>query len=515
VPGDILTPLKLSLLFLAAFGSSAAAQQSPPYQFAHYAVSFAPGATDAGGHRLGGTEVRDLVAFNGKLYAGVGYWMDQGTQGNRTAQVLVLDAPDAQWRQDVDFASFCPPDNQRCALATGALSSLNFKRDAGGDSVDVNVLVASVWPTGKKPPEGNSIRVYMKNNSDQLWYETALASTQGNAQVRSFGSHQDQVTKDALAFAAGGDIGIYHGLLADKRSAGKPIIEWRTGADQAEYNFLGSEGACGGGRRIMAFAEAEGSLYATECFDLLERIDGAQGNCKPDEVSIPAGCEPRWRKIWTLPNPPGSQSGFRGMTTVGANGQQWLLLGIESGSRATITRYDPLTNTAQTELDVSETLSQAWDSPSGYVITSYSAPMPLWYGADGHAHRIIGLEAFIDPSKAAPTPGHSLALLDRGEGAGTGGNLEGEGWYFVRDAAWSYRLFRLPPITANRMVAVRAAASSPFPSECDAKGLNCAIYFGGFDANSAKSMQSCFSPPCGVLPSIPVTDTAWIVKGYF
>lgn len=229
MPGDINTRLKLALAFLAAFPSSAAAAETPKAQFPNWSVSFQPGVTDADGHYLGATEIRDLVAFNGKLYASNSYWMDQ-SGAHRDAQVFVLDGPDAKWRQDVEFKD---------ALATGALAKLNFKRDAGGDNINVDVLVASIWPQGKKPEGGHWIRTYSKNNSDGLWYESRIAQTTGNAQVRSLGSHQDTVTKDAYAFAAGGDIGIYHGVLTDTRGAGKAIIEWTAAP---EYLFPDSEG---------------------------------------------------------------------------------------------------------------------------------------------------------------------------------------------------------------------------------------------------------------------------------
>src|SRR5258708_3693693 len=53
---------------------------------------------------IGGTEVRALVAFDKKLFAAIGYWMD--TEKLRPelpgAQVLRLDSPDSEWKVDFE-----------------------------------------------------------------------------------------------------------------------------------------------------------------------------------------------------------------------------------------------------------------------------------------------------------------------------------------------------------------------------------------------------------------------------
>ena len=507
--------IRLASLALAlglSLPAPAAAQQNPQYQFSNYSVSFAPGQEDADGHFLGGTEIRDLVAFAGKLYAGNSYWMDQpGPEGKRTAQVLVLDEADGVWRQDVDFGDFCPPSNPKCALATGALAYIYFTRDKDGKAVSVGILGASIWPVGPSP---QPIKVYARNNNDQKWYETVIASAD-NGQARSFGTHLDAVTGESLAFVMGGSIGIYHGWLSPKRGAGQNPIVWVTGEGNAEWNTSSVQNSpCGGaGKRIMGFAEAQGRLFATQCFDILVRTDGPQGECKPDEVAVDEQCQPRWTKFWTAPNTSNSESGLRGITAItyvppGGASQQVLLVGYEGGRNGMITRVDPKTAESSIELDVTDTLTQAWQSPVGYIITSYSAPMPIWYGDDGRGRRIIGLHANINPGPVAPTPGHSFAMLDNGN------RLEGEAWYFLRDKPYSYRLFKLPPIMTMRMQTVRAAVSSPFASDCNENRQNCAIYFGGFDAAKSATSTPCFARPCSV-PPVPTHNTGFIVKGYF
>ena len=70
-----------------------------------FEVSFVPGSRDGAGRFMGGTEMRELAAHGGKLFAGSGYWEDTpGPEGRQGSQILVLDAPDAGWRVDHDFA---------------------------------------------------------------------------------------------------------------------------------------------------------------------------------------------------------------------------------------------------------------------------------------------------------------------------------------------------------------------------------------------------------------------------
>jgi len=76
---------------------------------ASFEVSFRPGSRDGVGRFVGGPEMRVLAAHAGKLFAGNGYWEDMpGPEGRQGSQILVLDAPNAGWRVDHDFAGRCP-----------------------------------------------------------------------------------------------------------------------------------------------------------------------------------------------------------------------------------------------------------------------------------------------------------------------------------------------------------------------------------------------------------------------
>ncbi len=53
---------------------------------------------------FGGTELRAIVAFEGKLFASVGYWMDKARTNPKLpgAQILRLDSASADWVVDTE-----------------------------------------------------------------------------------------------------------------------------------------------------------------------------------------------------------------------------------------------------------------------------------------------------------------------------------------------------------------------------------------------------------------------------
>lgn len=503
-----------ALIALLAFGGISRAQPLS------WELSFVAGGTDDAGNLTGGTEIRELVPWNpglpsAKLYASNGYWEDTpGPEGYRTAQVLVLNSSHGEWQQDVDFGIFCPPDRPKCALATAALDLLHFTSDKNGTPVSVQVLVASTWNVNETP---KTTKVYAKNNYDGIWHETVLSTAppeeQGVPQVRSFGTHVDRITGQDWAFAGETPVGIFHGLLATNRNAGRNIIEWTTGNENVEFNPSEYTGPpCNGeGPRVTTFAEAGGKLFASICHQIYMRLDGATGDCHPDQVSIAGNCLQRWKLFWTDPEPSSSETGLRGLTTITVQGKDWLLIGGE-GYLIHIYRIDPVTGAAQPELDVINFLSNLWNiSKVSYTIAPYNR-MPLWFDEAGTAKRIIGLESFVN-NDTKPQPGRLLNVLD----PSIGSRLEGNAWYLLRNAADSYELIPIPQLVETQMVAVRTAARSPFADECNAQGVACAIYFGGFDSNHSTTQTPCYAFPCTFPPLIPIAthNTAWIVKGLF
>jgi hypothetical protein len=143
-----------------------------------------------------------------------------------------------------------------------------------------------------------------------------------------------------------------------------------------------------------------------------------------------------------------------------------LLVAVE-GSAARIVRIDPASGEETTELDIPTFLNGVWATKVGYAIAAYN-DMAVVAGPRGEAAVLIGIEAFLPASSPVPA-GHVRA-----------DGLDGGGWYFVRQGERRYDLRKIgsgQPLTGTPLVATRAIASSPFPSDADT------IYFAGFDAN--------------------------------
>src|SRR5579859_818010 len=117
------------LLTCVAFALTActgAPVQSGDAKVSDFAISYAAGSTDVDGRFMGGTELRALAAYRGRLYAGNGYWEDRpGAEGLQGAQILVLDAPQGRWRVEHAFDERLT-DGRRRHLAISALRAITF-----------------------------------------------------------------------------------------------------------------------------------------------------------------------------------------------------------------------------------------------------------------------------------------------------------------------------------------------------------------------------------------------------
>jgi hypothetical protein len=495
-----MTRFFLALIALLALCGSARAQPTI------WEPSFIPPQVDVRGNFMGGTEIRALVAFRGALYAANGYWRDQpGPEGSQTAQVLRLDSSHGAWQQEVNFGDFCPTTRPKCASITSILTTLFFATDKNGATANATILVAATWDDR---PEAN---VYAKNNTDGRWYETTLATltdNNGNGQARAFGVHVDAVTEEDLAFAGATPIGIQPGFLSDKRGAGKNPIEWATGIENAEFKLSDYTGpACtNNNNRVTAFAEAGGKIYASICFQVIKRVDGPRGHCRSDQVSLHGGCHQRWIPVWTDRDVNGSDSGLRGLTWIMQNGNPALLV-AEEGGVGRIIRIDPVTGVSELELNYLNSLRNEWNLPTTYGIAAYNN-MPYWVPATGLIRYLIGVESFV--SATEPKPDLPFVIRENG------GKLEGDAYYFIRNAADSYKLVHIPRLTTGTgMLAVQAEAVSPFADDCNPEGKGCAIFFGGFDPNNSPTMTLCVEAPCTFPPLVPFPthNTGWIVKG--
>jgi hypothetical protein len=104
---------------------------------------------------IGGTELRALATMDGALYAGNGYWRDsrQTDPALPGAQVLVLDAPAAPWKVDIEFSERIASGKQAGLRREGDVASVDLNdllRAVDGRAVDLLVNNAGVGGTGRQ-----------------------------------------------------------------------------------------------------------------------------------------------------------------------------------------------------------------------------------------------------------------------------------------------------------------------------------------------------------------------------
>jgi len=423
-----------------------------------FVPSYLAGARDGAGQFAGGTEMRLLVGHAGKLYAGNGYWEDRpGWAGWQGPQILVLDAPDQRWRVDHAF------DERRLSgrprdLAVGALASVKFSTDGAGHALPqpVSILLASTWDlTGVS-------RVFTRDDKSGIWRATLLAHDPTAAdflpQIRSFGTHRDQVTGIDLVFAGQMPHGIFAGhydptVPGQIRWAASPELD----ASSVSSEFSGLTGRL----RVSSFAETNARLYATVGQQIFERIDSAA---------------PRWHPVYTNPRPGHSETGLRGLTAI----EGGALLAAVEGNAARVVRIDPRTGSDTTELDLAPFLARKWGMRVDYIISAYNDMTTAALPGRGNAI-LLGLEAFVPRTASIPAE-HSVVDVGYGQ-------VESGAWYLVRWPDRRYSLHQIVGLFPHPLVSTRSICVSPFRSESDA------IYFAGYDANKA-----------------PAHNTAWIAR---
>jgi len=449
---------------LAVLGSIGAVAAAIPGQARadDFQVSFAAGGRDAAGRFAGGTEMRLLTAHAGKLYAGNGYWEDRpGPEIRQGAQILVLDGPDKAWRVDHAFEEWLPRRAWR-DLAVGALAEATFATDESGAPLPqpVSLLLASTWDlTG-------ATRVFTRDDATGAWSAVTLTEDRPDPdflpQIRSFATHRDRSTGVDLVFAGEMPRGIFAGSYDP---AAPNRIRWHPAPELAASAVSTGFSGLGGRLRVSSFAEVNGRLYAAVGQQIYERLDG------------PA---PRWRAVYTNPRPGHSETGLRGLTAVRTAGGTEALLAAVEGNAPRVVRVDPSDGSETTELDFDDFLARAWGMRPGYVIAAYNDMTRLRDPARGEA-LLIGLQAFI-PRNVAIAAGHRAFEAGYAQ-------AESGAWYLMRWSDGRYDLHQVTGAFAQPLLAVRAAAASPFPGDGDA------VYLAGYDAIKA-----------------PAHNTAWIAR---
>jgi len=332
-----------------------------PRSVGGWELSFKAGMIDEStGKPIRGTEIVHLVAHKGRLYAGNGYWMDTRGYGSIPwAQVLVLDSRHGTWKVDLALG----PKHLRVT----ALESVTFTTDGDGQALaaPVNLLLAaSDIQSGKR--ESN---IWTRNDDRNTWVKTTLeGDPKYRRSTRALVVHRDRQTGVDRIFVAAGALGIYSGVF-DARQPGK--IRWGREAELGPVAI-----------RPMAFAEANGSLYASAGVSVYRRKDGAS---------------PVWEKVYSDNTPEHwALGGIRGLTAVPSpNGSGESILFSHTDR---IIRIDPNDgHKATVELQIRQLLQESWGTPvTGSIIAAYSDMLPLRDPATGRTVHIMGVEARIE-----------------------------------------------------------------------------------------------------------------------
>ncbi len=419
---------------------------------------------DPGIGKIGGTEVRALAIFDGKLFAAIGYWKDteQENLALPGAQVLRLDGVNSEWQVDFQLDERMPVGRRRYQ-AISNLKAVRFAVDDAGEPLDppVNLLLAGVWSHG-----GLEVFSRATGSPSFPWSRIRIPGHENappGSQVRSFALHKDQITGVDVVFA-GASNAIFTGRYnrTQKSIVWNPQPEW-----QGEVGRPSAKG------RVSSFAECNGKLYAAVHGVIYERLDGPS---------------PEWKKIFETTiqdaNDP-AVTGLRGLTSIRNNsGPGEVLLASVEDSPARIYRIDPHEIAASglygatLELDVSAFLTQALGTRVSYGGIAYNDTTE-YASHDPHCpFRLIGMEV-ITPD-APETFGKN--------------KFDPRAFYLIRDCSGHYTLREIADsriVPKPQLVAVRALAVSPFAA--DPIGT---VYAGGFDANNT-----------------PVHNTAWLYRG--
>jgi hypothetical protein len=413
-----------------------------------FSRNYTPGSRDENGQYMGGTETTHLVAHDGKLWAGIGYWRDNpGGEPSPGAQVLVKSRSQDPWVVDHSWID---------TVRVDALTEVTFTTDGRGVPLTPpkSLLLASV----SEASEGKQTAIWSRNSASGTWSKAVLSedsyvpsSDQERPYVRVIQDHIDQSTGIHYVFAGAAKGAIYKGVY-DPNANGQ--IRWDS---QPEFYP--------GRNRIHAMAIANNRLYATVGRDnesdvggLYKRVDGSN---------------PTWQRVYQWPNinRPRYYGGMRGLTTLPATDHQSheLLLGARE-QPGVIELIDPNRNydVIQT-FNYREYFRSLWGGLGGAAsIAAYNEMTSMTHPDTGEKVHLIGL--WINhPS------------LRYGEN-----ELGLSSWYLIRRENGEYehgQVFdsqHLFPDAPGGLRASRTIVVSPFPED---RGR--VLYFGGYDAGGS------------------------------
>jgi hypothetical protein len=441
---------------------------------------FQSGVRDVEGNLLGGTEVRDLVAFQGKLYAGLGQWMDQPANGDPhlPAEIIVLERPNGRWRLEASF-----PEKVRAGVNRGLY---RYQAVAGlyrlHLSPQVEALGAVFWVTA------GSATVVLRSPETGQWVDTGFGDhftrflqKHGVArpylgETRVLRTYTDSATGQTYLFVTTVSPGGMHGPAGtvshvvrsvtvgstiwkgryDPRSP--RLIRWD---DQPEANFNGVDLPLAS--RVVLLYDDAGVLYCGVHVQYLGSLENVQSAFLARRVD---GFHPTW-KVEVFPDRDHHLTAIRGMIRlrgVAGQGIQYVLSGEANGR---IYRYETEKRQVMLEWDARKWF---WEN------TCYGSPRSriLWYRSSEYENAEVrhGEQLLV-------TGGYFDHYWDVPDSEAPNGVLK-EAYYGYRTADGTWHLGQLIDASRHPMPRLNGTHNfeiSPFPE--DKGGYLYVGFFGG------------------------------------
>ena len=382
---------------------------------------YLPGAIDANGHRMGGTETMRLVAHDNMLFAAIGFWTDPRSIATTGGQILAKTGPKEPWQVEASFLG---------SARINAMEPITFCTDWRGEELPspVTLLLADAGMASAR--DGGPLVVQVRHDATGRWIQSTITAQAPRAFVRAFGAHRDAATGVDLVLAGTGAGEIYAGGYDPSAPGG---IRWASAPEHRNPAFDGDSY-----KRVSAFCVANGAAYASVSPELVRRVDGP---------------EPRWEPVYKWqPREGRPGAGLRGITAVPAlDGEHEVVLGAREDP-GLILRIDPFRDhEASIELDVRAFTREHLGTMRGGRLTAYNRFVPGRHPVTGEPIHWITL--------------HGMAL-----------DQPAAAWLLIRDASTGYQLVRVHDPDSDRkapLVSTRTIEPSPWDSG--------SLYTGGYD----------------------------------
>lgn len=451
----------LVLLFLPAMVfpswlTAIAAGQRSPFSRLLFRSDYPCGSDDDAGAWMGGTEVLNLVIHDGKLFAGIGYWMDENAGDPEPGpQVLRKDGRDAHWQVENSFSTDY--------IRIGAMIEAEFTTDAAGNPLNPTRKILVAGPEDYH--DDGQASAWVRNDNTRIWTRTGICELSGSKGVRSFDVHRDSVTGICSIFAGLINGQIHRGVFCPEIPG---RLQWFADPELA------------GTGRVMSMTECNGELYASTALVRLSPDDPVQGGLYRRHD----GLFPWWELVYQWPYEPVSEDTLlmmRGLTAVPdpLGSPKQVLIGTRAFP-GIVVRIDPPRSYAVTvELDIDAYVAGIWglSEYGGPDISAYNNLTLAVNPVTGETVHILGLWVEY-PDLGLPPFNGSHFLVRHLNGTYEFGNI------YDNDH---------PVPAGDSLRGCRTVVVSPF-----AEDGGRVLYFGGYD--------------CRYDPS---HNTAWIWRGRF